>query len=80
MKFKDLNDKLYEELNTVKIEIECTNTAAYESLLPLLSYFKSLGSMGRTADFKVDNKWFTFDGDGNHKISSIKINVSEYKK
>ena len=77
MKLKDL---LNEETNTVKIEIECTDTAAKESLLPLLDYLKAQGSIGHTADFKVDNKIFTFDGDGNHRISSIKFEGKEYKK
>lgn len=80
MKFKELSNKLYEKNNTVKIEIECTDTAAKEGLLPLLDYLKAQGSIGHTADFKVDNKWFTFDGDGNHKISSIKFEGKEYRK
>lgn len=79
MRFKDLNNKLYEENNTVKIEVECTDSAAKE-LLKLLDYFRAQGSIGHTIDFQVDNKWFTFDGDGNHKISSIKFNGKEYKK
>ena len=80
MRFEDLRKRLTEEQEDVKIEITCSDTAAKESLLPLIRYFKSLGSMGHTADFKVDDEGFTFDGDGNHKIFSIKIDGKEYNK
>lgn len=76
MKFKDLLN----EDNNVRIEIECTEAAAEKSLLPLLRYFKAQGSIGHTVDFKIDDKWFTFDGDGNHRIESIRFNGKEYKK
>lgn len=79
MKFEDLKKNLTEKQENTKIEIICSDTAANESLIPLIRYLKSLGSIGHTADFKIDNKWFTFDGDGNHKISSIKIDDKEYK-
>jgi hypothetical protein len=82
---KDLNTFLTENYNDkVKIEIECTESAAYESILKILSYMKMNGEIGHSFSIKADEnikvKTFSFDGDGSHKIFHIKINNKEYKK
>lgn len=57
-----------------RISFECNETAR-DNLLPLLEYFEMMGDLGITRDFQVDeyDKWFTFDGDGPDRITSITV-------
>jgi hypothetical protein len=58
-----------------RISFECNETAK-ENLIPLLEYFEKMGLLGMTRDFvidKLDDIWFTFDGDGPDRIGNIKI-------
>lgn len=63
----------------MKIEIFCTDQAG-EHLLEILNYFKTLGEVGHTADFKIDDEHFTFDGDGPDRIQSIKFQKDRTKQ
>jgi hypothetical protein len=50
-----------------KVSFECNETAM-EHVTKLLKYFN------------LDNKWFTFDGDGPDRIKNIKIEDLELPK
>ena len=52
------------------VSFECNKTAK-DNIVPLLKYFEMLGLLGGTRDFKVDDKWFTFDGDGPDRLTNI---------
>lgn len=68
------------------IEIECSDQAV-EELIPLLRELENMGALGSSRSIKIED-WdgrsnFGFDGDGNAKISSIKVdgeNAPERKK
>lgn len=55
-----------------KIVIYCNDSAA-ENLLSLLHHFQSMGAIGCTRDFEIDNRLYTFDGDGPDRISKIDV-------
>lgn len=82
--FKELNE---DKNNEVTIEIKCTESAAYDSLLPMLKHIQDSGSAGHSFEIGVDpdrkmcegREKFGFDGDGPDRIMSIKINSQEYK-
>ena len=62
-----------------KVSFECNKTAM-EHVTDLLKYFEMMGKLGMTRDFIVeDNRWFTFDGDGQDRIENIKIEDLELK-
>ena len=80
-----LNEKYGDK---VKIEIECTESAA-DSILPILVHMKFNGDIGHSYSIIADPdrtkkeggyKNFGFDGDGSDHIISIKLNGKEYKK
>jgi hypothetical protein len=75
-----LKDIRESEKSNVKITIECTEAAAKESLLPLLDYMKTIGNPGHSFSIIVDDKKFSFDGNGTDRIVSIKLNEEEYKE
>ncbi len=90
MKIEELLDNLAEKKKyneDVKVEIVCTDATAKESLVPLLNYIKSIGNPGHSFDIVVEpnltvkegKKTFGFDGDGPHRIDSIKIDGKEYR-
>lgn len=61
--------------DTYFISFECNETAK-DNLVPLLKYFKMMGNLGMTRDFvidELDDKWFTFDGDGPDRLDNIKV-------
>lgn len=63
-----------------KIEIECSDQAL-EELLPLLRQMEIMGNQGSSRSIKIED-WdgpsdFGFDGDGNAKIRSIKVDGQE---
>jgi hypothetical protein len=65
-----------------KVSFECNETAM-EHVTKLLKYFEMMGDLGMTRDFVIDNldnKWFTFDGDGPDRIKNIEIEDLELPK
>ena len=58
--------------NRYVVSFECNETAR-DNIMPFLEYFEMLCDLGGTRDFKVDEKWFTIDGDGPDKLTNIKI-------
>lgn len=62
------------------IEIECSDQAV-EELIPLLRELEAMGSMGSSRSITIED-WdghpkFGFDGDGNAKITSLKLDGKE---
>ena len=87
------NGNLLEDISEAKKEsviiiIECSESAAKESLLPILDHMRFNGQIGHSYEIVADpdrtkdegKQSFFFDGDGSDKIFSIKLNGEEWKK
>jgi hypothetical protein len=56
-----------------KITFECSRCATF-NLIELLRHLKHLGDIGSSRTFSVEDKRFTFDGDGSDSIYKISVN------
>lgn len=64
------------------IELVCSDQAV-EELVPLLREFQRMGRQGSSRSVKIED-WdgknsFGFDGDGNAKIDTIKVDGKEHE-